>query len=307
LNIEIIDVTTWQLDEQSGIFPVGARDKQMLWSPNEVNNGIKPSWPYLFKESIDRYPDQYWTEVIAYIVGKHLGIEVPKAWPAQRTTEEGVISGSLLEWFYETKVELFMHGGVYFKRIIQDFEDKTGKQHNLKDFLMICSTFEKIGLLAPNCHDWFADMMLFDALIGNTDRHQENWGFIIKGKEFYMSPLFDNGTSLGHERFIEHIKDWNDQQITAYVKKGKHHLRYTRNDTGQRIKHFDFLKCLQAHDLDVKQHLVERIQELDAPMMFSEIEDLTNINAKVKFTKERYNWIRTLLCVRIELIKEELK
>jgi hypothetical protein len=36
--------------------------------------------------------------------------------------------------------------------------------------------------------------MFFDALIGNTDRHHENWGLINNER---LSPLYDNGISLG--------------------------------------------------------------------------------------------------------------
>jgi hypothetical protein len=54
---------------------------------------------------------------------------------------------------------------------------------------------------------FWAKALTFDALIGNTDRHQDNWGIIItrqteapnKIKKMRISPVFDNGTSMGHE------------------------------------------------------------------------------------------------------------
>ncbi|TBT27268.1 hypothetical protein D5E80_14975 [Vibrio parahaemolyticus] len=140
-----IDVSSWVADEQHGIFPVGARDKQMLWSPNDASGDICPSWPYLFKESIPRYPDQYWTEVVAYIIGGYLGVDVPKALPATRTDEDQqVIEGALIEWFYDGETERYMAGGVFFKRLIPDFDDKLGQHHNIKDFFNHSSNFENI-------------------------------------------------------------------------------------------------------------------------------------------------------------------
>jgi len=41
-------------------------------------------------------------------------------------------------------------------------------------------------------------MMVFDALIGNSDRHQSNWAYIFDTKAdlFKFAPLYDNGSSL---------------------------------------------------------------------------------------------------------------
>lgn len=44
---------------------------------------------------------------------------------------------------------------------------------------------------------WFVPMMIFDFLIGNTDRHQSNWAMRKNDKgEYVVSPLYDNGSSL---------------------------------------------------------------------------------------------------------------
>lgn len=44
-------------------------------------------------------------------------------------------------------------------------------------------------------------MVLFDAIIGNSDRHHSNWGIIyhmdlVKGLYSFFCPLYDNGSSL---------------------------------------------------------------------------------------------------------------
>ena len=39
-------------------------------------------------------------------------------------------------------------------------------------------------------------MLVFDAIIGNDDRHLNNWDFVLFENEIYHSPLFDNGSSL---------------------------------------------------------------------------------------------------------------
>ena len=47
--------------------------------------------------------------------------------------------------------------------------------------------------------DQFFELLAFDALIGGTDRHYNNWGILEKadtGEFIRLSPAFDNGISL---------------------------------------------------------------------------------------------------------------
>ena len=47
-----------------------------------------------------------------------------------------------------------------------------------------------------NLVDDFLKIMIFDFLIGNTDRHQNNWAVISINDNIRMCPLYDNGSSL---------------------------------------------------------------------------------------------------------------
>lgn len=42
----------------------------------------------------------------------------------------------------------------------------------------------------------FLKIMVFDALVGETDRHAENWGITKDSVGYRLSPLYDNGTNL---------------------------------------------------------------------------------------------------------------
>lgn len=42
----------------------------------------------------------------------------------------------------------------------------------------------------------FWEMVLFDAILGNTDRHPGNWSIVKKGNERLLSPIYDNGACL---------------------------------------------------------------------------------------------------------------
>ncbi|NQZ58682.1 MAG: hypothetical protein HRT88_14605 [Lentisphaeraceae bacterium] len=305
--MKFINVTDWVRDEHHSVFPVGARDKEMIWSPEGKSVDLKTKWPYLFKESIYRYPDQYWTEIVAYIVSKYLSLDVPKALPAFKETNEGVICGALIEWFYNVETDRFMDGGTYFKRLIPEFDVKTGRQHNIKDLLLFLKVLDKNETLDMAYISSLADMILFDELIGNTDRHQENWGVVFKKDDsVQLKLLFDNGTSLGHERLPDRVESWGKDRIEAYVRRGRHHLRYDRHNTENRIKHFELIDTLARKD-DVKEYMRTKLNSLSMDALLSEVYSLTTIKSVVPFEVRRFNWIKKILEVRIELIREELK
>jgi hypothetical protein len=57
------------------------------------------------------------------------------------------------------------------------------------------------GLCPPKA--LFLGYLLLDALIGNTDRHHENWGLLVKSESgkraAELAPTFDHASSLGRE------------------------------------------------------------------------------------------------------------
>ncbi|WP_019542878.1 HipA domain-containing protein [Selenomonas bovis] len=42
----------------------------------------------------------------------------------------------------------------------------------------------------------FWDMFVADTLIGNDDRHLDNWGFLVKGNHIRFAPVYDCGSAL---------------------------------------------------------------------------------------------------------------
>ena len=61
----------------------------------------------------------------------------------------------------------------------------------------------------------FWDMFVVDALIGNTDRHNGNWGFILdaKTKEISFSPIYDCGSCLNPLLEDEEIEKIDETEI----------------------------------------------------------------------------------------------
>ena len=51
----------------------------------------------------------------------------------------------------------------------------------------------------PTAADWFLGYLLLDALIGNTDRHHENWAVIESEGKQMLAPSYDHASCLGRE------------------------------------------------------------------------------------------------------------
>lgn len=64
------------------------------------------------------------------------------------------------------------------------------------------------GILPPEGYDYlesavdaFAGYLVLDALVANTDRHEENWAVlrsVVAGQPDRLSPSWDHGSALGH-------------------------------------------------------------------------------------------------------------
>lgn len=110
----------------------------------------------------------------------------------------------------------------------------------------------------------FIEMMVFDALIGETDRHEENWGLLkIARNKYTMSPLYDTGCNL-----LRQFKDINiakpyynkEKNLEDYAKKSQTCI-YKENGIG-RYKHFELIEKLIRDYPDITKLKIENIKRL---------------------------------------------
>lgn len=305
------DVADWEVDPEFGVFPQGARAKDAVFAP------VAPAEPvlvggkrYLFKRSKRSYPDQFWGEVIAYRVGCLMGLEVPPAFAAFNSRTG--YSAALVEWFYRDGAELFALGGDFMQMLRKGFDRDRGTQHNLQDVERLMRALVHTGALSQNWRQWWAEALLFDALIGNSDRHQDNWGLIFDavGREppnmppCRLAPLFDNGTSLGHERFPNRVAGWTDARLDQYIDKGTHHVKSSLSAEHGVQGHLSLLRYVLNHwgqhiDLDL---LRGRIDFSQGDLILC-IADLVHLPVAVPMTAERMRFVCRLTVRRHALLR----
>ncbi|MCP1359299.1 HipA domain-containing protein [Aneurinibacillus migulanus] len=169
-----IDLSTWQ--RIKGFQAPGARTKFWFLRPNSKQR-------YLFKMP-HKDTGEAWAEQIAANLLRLLDFPTFQCEFAQF---EGRI-GVLLESFREDDEEFF-EGVDLLNHHVEGFDT-----HSLYgyEFDIIIEVLQPLQLDSE-----FARIMVFDAFIGNQDRHCQNWGILGSNGTYRMAPPYDNGSSLG--------------------------------------------------------------------------------------------------------------
>lgn len=246
-------------DTYEGVYPKGARDKSAYFSPETIDESyLKGNYRYLFKLSRSWCPWQFWGEIIAYRLGLITGVEVPPAHIGlnNKYNPGEATYGALIEWFYNDKKDFYVEGGQFMVQLVKDYDRQKGTQHN---FLTIANFFKAF----PGFRKHWAGVFTLDCLTGNTNRHQDNWGLILKGarpkptKEVTpcFSPAFDNGTALGYEIVEKNIDKYIDEkQLEKYLtnpRRALHHMKWSLDEQDD-FNFYDFMKKFVLEFPDTK-------------------------------------------------------
>jgi hypothetical protein len=160
------DVSNWE--EQLWLHSGGTRNKKILSDPNGIL--------YFFKESFNNndgkfYKYEFYSEVIASFLGKMIGLNVLNYTIAVFNERIGCLSRNMLD-----ENEELIEGGKYLKGYNPDFIVDKENPKSKYDYHLIDETLKKY--FNPSEIDKIHELIIFDAIIGNSDRHQENWGYI---------------------------------------------------------------------------------------------------------------------------------
>ncbi len=214
--------------------------------------------------------------------------------------------------------EVFTSGGDYCQQYLPNFERKKGEQHNFETIIAIFSQLTMIP--EQEWQSYWAKTFLFDALIGNTDRHQDNWGIITKIeitaneekpeiKGMRIAPVFDNGTSMGHEIFAQNFHAYEEnrnKKLYNYISKGAHHIKWTLKDEDS-MKHAEILKKLVDRYPETLPIMQKCLAQVNHKVFKKILDELTVFSSPVTLTNERARFMLHLLQARHEYLMIELE
>lgn len=188
----------------------------------------------LFKEGRPNTGEN-WAEVVAYELSKLLGIPAAEysfsRWQ-ERDDAESVLGVSTVNLVPQGA--RLIHGNELLFGVDPKYPRDRRYKINSHTVGRVFDVLSHIKPLPPdgsseefNAYEYFCSYLMLDALIGNTDRHHENWGIILgTDGNRYLAPTFDHASSLGREltdtarQFKLTTKDVN-QSVVSYVSKNR--------------------------------------------------------------------------------------
>lgn len=188
------------------------------------------------------YANSCISEFLGCKIFKSVGIPVQEVLLGTYNTEQG-----------QEKIVVACKDMTVGKGVLQDFASmknqiidlvRNGYGTDLSDILDTIDRQQSLN--RDELLERFWDMFIVDALIGNWDRHNGNWGFLYDEKTdaLELAPVFDCGSSLypqADEEMIEKI----------LADKGELHTRVYNvplsaiTQNGRKINYYDFISGMQ--------------------------------------------------------------
>lgn len=189
--------------------------------------------------------------------------------------------------------------------VIQDFASlkntlidsgHSGYGTELSEILEAIEEQKSVSISELKNHFW--DMFIVDALIGNWDRHNGNWGFLYNSRtdEISIAPVYDNGSCLFPQAdeniMMATLEDPSEMNFRIF----EIPVSGIRLD-GQKIRYFDFISSLKNEDCNrALKRIVPRID-------MNKIAELVNTTPYISDLQKRFYF--TMLAERKEKILDK--
>ncbi|HCX24515.1 MAG TPA: hypothetical protein DHN29_21530, partial [Cytophagales bacterium] len=165
--VRLYDISTWS--PHPWLNTGGTRDKKFIQSPEGEY--------FFFKTSLLRpqkdYRYEFWNEIISFHLGQMLGFDTLKYELAIDGDKVGCLSKTMID----NNIEDLNEGGKYLQAYDNSFDPELKELRASYSFQLIEETL--ISFQLETYMSNILEIIVFDAIIGNSDRHQENWAFII--------------------------------------------------------------------------------------------------------------------------------
>ena len=221
---QIVDVTA----DAGSLEPMGSKPK--FWFEH-------PEWGQSLFKAARPGSGEDWSEKIAERLASRLGLPHARYELATYRGERGIVTPRLT-----MESERLVHGNELLIELDPNYvEGSTEYRTPLHTVEAVFNALQQRDVGPPRtselpagvqtCSDVLAGYLFLDALIGNTDRHHENWAAVEDlelGAEagIWLCPTFDHASSLGRNEPVERMDqrlETNDEGFTveAYASRAR--------------------------------------------------------------------------------------
>lgn len=297
----VVDIAGWNVSDDFAIHPVGSKPKRMVFAPSDTKDDfLIANHAYLFKTAVGFRAPQIWSEVIAYRLATIIGLTVPPCFIAHdsRTGE----TGALVEFFFGYPDEEYPPRLVHAVDAMTSLFRSGSEPHTVLSNARLTRVF----LGSTFRMDWWGRVYAFDALIANTDRHTENWGFLVHRSpdgttSYSIAPVYDNGTSLGFQFGRSRLRHAaTKKELADFNAKGLHQCGWDRQDPS-RMGHFDLCDRLLRSNPSLSSAMRD-IVSFDERNVAEIVEGCMICDVPGGFEPERAEFVHALLVSRRDLL-----
>jgi len=223
---------------------------------SSIRKSNSKTWPlFLAKHGHKHYPMESITEYLLNRIGEVLGFNMSESRLGWFGGQLRFLSKYFLNRPHEQVLD---HGADLYAGYLndRDFVEEIEKLHKSPEYFTVQFTQTVLQHFFPDDYEIlmleFIKLLVFDALIGNNDRHFYNWGVIrnVQGKQKpVFSPIYDTARGLfwnDHEDKLIEIYN-NKNRLYSFIKK------YSDNSTPKigwdgfkKLSHFELVEKLKT-------------------------------------------------------------
>lgn len=220
----------FQLSTDSPVLTEQLGSKPKFWFRSKQDD---QEW--LFKFTRDG-TGEHWSEKIAAEVAVLIGVPAARVELAEFTGKRGSASCSFVR-----RKEGFdlVHGDELLAGHVIGYERDKVFRHSSHSIQNIIEAVTQAFPHEADRHEQLcrlAGFIVLDALIGNTDRHHQNWGLLRRQgeggvTEQEIAPSFDHASSLGRNESDANLeRRLRDNLVLHYARKGRGGIYWTSAD-----------------------------------------------------------------------------
>ena len=162
----------------------------------------------------------------------------------------------------------------------------------LEDILEVVEESKMIDSI--DTREKFWDMFVIDSIIGNTDRHNGNWGFILNNKtnETKFAPIYDCGSCLNPMLGDKEMENLNDVELKNIAINCYSCIK----ENGKKINYITYIRSMKNEECNSAiGRMINKI-DLDRINMF--------INETPYMSDVRKSFYKKIIKLRYDIIKE---